>query len=57
MLKACPDPSEYQRLAAGQMPAEQQEDLLRHLESCEACGHRLDALAPDLTLAELGKRA
>ena len=40
----CPDLSQYQRLASGQLPGPEEEDLLAHLENCDGCARKIAAL-------------
>jgi multidrug resistance efflux pump len=41
----CPAPSVLKRLLTGALPADEQQDIERHLSECEPCQSRLDALA------------
>ena len=56
-VSACPDVARYQQLAAGQLPPDAKESLLRHLEGCDACAKRVDAFSDNDTLVELIRRA
>ncbi len=49
----CPDLSQYQRLASGQLSDAEREVLLKHLEGCDACATRLNALPEQDTLVGL----
>ncbi len=49
-LASCPDIREYHGLASGQLPAETKESLLRHLEECDACVLKIQALPAEDTL-------
>jgi serine/threonine protein kinase len=40
----CPDMLSYQNLVAGQTPLAEQEALLQHLEACDACATKIQAL-------------
>ncbi len=54
---ACPDLSQYQRLAADQLPDAEAESLLAHLQGCEACAQKLSSLPEPDTLASLLRQA
>ncbi len=44
---ACPEPADLHSLVQGTLPADAQESVTRHLESCESCQDKLEALAAD----------
>ncbi len=48
----CPDVREFQALAAGQLPAEDKEGLLQHLETCDSCIAKIQTLLVQDTLVE-----
>jgi len=43
-LAVCPDINAYHSLASGQLSAETKESLLRHLEGCDSCVRKVQAL-------------
>jgi hypothetical protein len=49
----CPELSQYQRLASGQLSEVEREGLLGHLQGCDACATRLNALPEQDTLVGL----
>ena len=42
---SCPDSSQLKALLESRLPADRQEELTRHLDSCEECQHDLELLA------------
>ena len=50
--RACPDFAQYKRLASGELSSPESEVLLAHLESCDTCAQRLEALSPKGALVE-----
>ena len=52
-LDVCPDVAQFNRLAAGELSSVDRDALLGHLESCDACAHRLDTSPGQGTLLEL----
>jgi len=57
LAAACPEPTKYQQLAVGQLAETEEDALLDHLESCEACAQKLNALAEPDTLVGLIREA
>src|SRR5262245_20335269 len=53
----CPDPAQLQDLLDGRLPSEDEADLVEHLNSCELCPTRLEAMAADGSLVESVKHA
>ncbi|HTU21870.1 MAG TPA: protein kinase [Gemmataceae bacterium] len=49
---SCPEVSAYRQLTAGQLPVEQAESLLQHLEACDACVAKIRTLPASDTLIE-----
>src|SRR5690242_14594795 len=50
----CPDMRSYQSLVASQMPVAEKEALLQHLEGCDVCATKIQALPqPDKLLSYL----
>src|SRR5574340_1172777 len=56
-VHACPDPDRYRKLASGELPPEDRESLLNHLENCDRCAARVVALPNEDTLVELLREA
>ena len=54
---ACPDLTQYQQLAAGQLAGREEEALLAHLEVCDACAGSLHCLPEEEPLANLFRQA
>ncbi len=57
MTRACPDLARYQCLASGLLSSPENEALLSHLASCDACAQRLEGLVHKDTLVELIRQA
>jgi WD40 repeat protein len=55
--RICPEVSQYQRLAAGQLADADKEALLAHLEGCDGCARRIAALPETDPLASLLRHA
>jgi hypothetical protein len=53
----CPDPTQYQRLASGELLSGEKDALLDHLESCDACVTSVEGLAENDRLVELIRQA
>ncbi len=49
----CPDPSRLEQMLAGGLCEDQQAELAAHLENCEECQAKFEALAVEV---ERGKR-
>ncbi|HTU23360.1 MAG TPA: protein kinase, partial [Gemmataceae bacterium] len=48
----CPEPNAYRQLTCGQLPVEQAESLLQHLETCDVCVAKIRTLPASDTLIE-----
>jgi len=57
MDSACPDWTSYERLAAGELLSPDKEAVLQHLEGCDACATRVEALPENDTLVDLIRQA
>jgi serine/threonine protein kinase len=53
----CPGLERYQRLACGELGGGERDELLRHLEHCDRCAQKLQALPEPDTLAGLIRQA
>jgi serine/threonine protein kinase len=56
-VPACPEVTVYQRLASDELPEAEEQALMQHLESCEACARALAALPDTDMLSELLRQA
>ncbi len=43
-VSPCPDVARYRLLVSGQLPSEEKESLLRHLEGCDSCARLVELL-------------
>src|SRR5688572_8866849 len=56
-IPACPDIEKYESLARGQLPPEELESLVQHLELCSQCVGRVQTLKPGDTLVDVVRAA
>ncbi len=56
-VTGCPDVGVYQRLASDELSEAEEQALVQHLESCEACGRALASLPDTDTLVDLLRQA
>src|SRR5262245_13739812 len=54
---ACPLPDELRRLLGGGLSADERAQVSDHVEGCDACQGRLDALVADDTVVPLSRSA
>src|SRR5581483_8771457 len=54
---ACPELTQYEKLASGQLSSPEKEAVLDHLEGCQACVQRVEALSEKDTLVDLIRQA
>jgi len=50
---ACPELARYRKLASGQLSSPEKEAVLEHLEKCQVCARRVEALSEKDTLVDL----
>jgi formylglycine-generating enzyme required for sulfatase activity/serine/threonine protein kinase len=53
----CPDPTQYKKLASGELLSPERDAVLEHLEGCDACATWVEGLAENDTLVELIRQA
>jgi formylglycine-generating enzyme required for sulfatase activity/serine/threonine protein kinase len=54
---ACPDLTQYKKLASGELFSPEKDAVLDHLEGCDACATQVEGLSENDTLVELIRQA